>query len=58
MQISNYTQIHQKKAMHRKSKKESLKSLIDLLKWSDKFKKVNLPKTREILSTYSDKVIK
>lgn len=40
-----------------KGKKESLKSLIDLLKWTDKFNKVNLPKIRKILSPYSYKVI-
>lgn len=40
-----------------KGKKESLKSLIDLLKWTDKFKKVNLPKIREILLPYFYKVI-
>ena len=38
-------------------KKESLKSLIDLLKWTDKFQKVNLPKIRIFLESYSSKVI-
>lgn len=40
-----------------KGKKESLKSLIDLLKWADKFQKVNLPKIRISLESYSSKVI-
>lgn len=37
--------------------KKSLESLIDLLKWTDKFQKVNLPKIRNLLAPYSCKVI-
>ena len=39
------------------SSKKSLESLIDLLKWTDKFQKVNLPKIRNLLAPYSCKVI-
>lgn len=38
-------------------KKETIKSLIDLLKWTDQFKKINIPKIYNILSKYQDKTI-
>ncbi|MBR3275598.1 MAG: DNA topology modulation protein FlaR [Eubacterium sp.] len=41
-----------------KSKKENLKSLRELLKWADKYQKVNLVEIRKLLIPYSDKVIK
>lgn len=40
-----------------KGKKESLKSLTDLLKWADKYQKVNLLEIRKLLIPYSCKVI-
>ncbi|MBQ6677109.1 MAG: DNA topology modulation protein FlaR [Clostridia bacterium] len=40
-----------------KGKKETLKSLLNLLKWADKYQKENLITIREILLPYSDKVI-
>ena len=41
-----------------KGKKENLKSLRELLKWADKYQKVNLVEIRKLLIPYSDKVIK
>ena len=41
-----------------KGKKENLKSLRELLKWADKYQKVNLVEIRKLLMPYSDKVIK
>ena len=38
-------------------KKESLKSLINLLKWTKKFQNENMPKIKEILEKYPDKVV-
>lgn len=40
-----------------KGKRESLKSLKDLLKWADKYQKVNLPEIKNLLIPYSYKVI-
>ena len=40
-----------------KGKKESLKSLTALLRWADRYQKVNLPEIRKLLAPYSDKVI-
>lgn len=40
-----------------KSKKETLKSLFDLLKWTDKFQKNNLIEIKKILSGYADKTV-
>lgn len=40
-----------------KGKKENLKSLRELLKWADKYQKVNLVEIRKLLIPYSDKVI-
>ena len=40
-----------------KGKKENLKSLRELLKWADKYQKVNLVEIRKLLMPYSDKVI-
>ena len=40
-----------------KGKKETVKSLIDLLKWADKFQKENIVEIRKVLRQYSDKVI-
>lgn len=37
-------------------KKETVKSLIALLKWADKYQKVNLVEIRKLLAPYSDKV--
>ena len=41
-----------------KGKKENLKSLRELLKWADKYQKVNLVEISKLLIPYSDKVIK
>ena len=38
-------------------KKETITSLAQLLKWADKYQKVNLVEIRELLKPYSDKVI-
>ena len=38
-------------------KKESIKSLINLLKWTDRFQKENLPQIYSALSVYTDKII-
>ena len=38
-------------------KKETLKSLLDLLKWADKYQRTNLVEIRRILQAYPDKVI-
>ena len=38
-------------------KKETLKSLARLLRWADKYQKVNLVEIRRILSPYADKVM-
>lgn len=38
-------------------KKETLKSLYQLLKWADKYQQVNLVEIRKLLLPYSDKVI-
>lgn len=40
-----------------KGKKESLKSIIDLLKWADKYQNVNLVEICKILEPYSSKVV-
>ena len=40
-----------------KGKKETLKSLSDLLKWADKFQRTNLVEIRKLLKAYPDKVI-
>lgn len=40
-----------------KGKKENLKSLRELLKWADKYQKVNLVEIRKLLIPYSGKVI-
>ncbi len=37
-------------------KKETLKSLSGLLKWADKYQKVNLVEIRKLLGPYADKV--
>ena len=37
-------------------KKETLKSLLQLLRWADKFQQVNLPEIRKLLSPYAGKV--
>lgn len=39
-----------------KGKKETLKSLLGLLKWTDEFQNVNMPEIRNILSRYPEKV--
>ena len=38
-------------------KRETLKSLSALLKWADKYERVNLAEIKKILSAYPDKVI-
>ena len=38
-------------------KKETIKSLLDLLKWTEKFQTVNLKKIYEMLENYGDKTI-
>ena len=38
-------------------KKETLKSLSQLLKWADKYQRMNLVEIRKLLVPYSDKVI-
>lgn len=40
-----------------KGKKETLKSVIDLLKWTDTFQNKNMPEIRRMLEKYSDKVV-
>ncbi len=40
-----------------KGKKETFKSLHDLLKWADKYQKENMIEIKEILKRYSEKVI-
>lgn len=40
-----------------KGKKETLKSLSDLLKWADKFQRTNLVEIRKLLKAYPGKVI-
>ncbi len=39
-----------------KGKKESLRSLSELLKWADKYQQVNLVEIKRILEPYKDKV--
>ena len=38
-------------------KKETLRSLSQLLKWADKYQQVNLVEIRNLLAPYSDKVV-
>ena len=38
-------------------KKETLRSLFQLLKWADKYQQVNLVEIRNLLAPYSDKVV-
>lgn len=40
-----------------KGKRESLKSLTNLLQWADKYQRVNLPEIKALLLPYSGKVI-
>lgn len=40
-----------------KGKKESLKSVVNLLKWTDTFQKKNMKEIRVIMDKYADKVI-
>ena len=40
-----------------KGKKETLGSLTRLLKWADRYQKINMVEIRNILAAYSDKVI-
>lgn len=40
-----------------KGKKETLKSVRELLKWTDKFQEVNLKEIKKILKQYDDKVV-
>ena len=41
-----------------KGKKESLRSLMDLLAWADRFREKNMPEIEKILALYPDKVIR
>lgn len=41
-----------------KGKKETIKSLIELLKWADSYNKKNMVEIKKILEPYSDKVVK
>ena len=38
-------------------KKETLKSLFQLLKWADKYQQVNLVEIRNLLAPYANKVM-
>ncbi len=40
-----------------KGKNETLKSVVNLLKWTDTFQEKNVPEIRKILEKYSDKVV-
>ena len=40
-----------------KGKKETLKSVYNLLKWTDKFQKQNLPEIKKMLAEYDDKTV-
>ena len=40
-----------------KGKKETLKSVVDLLKWTDTFQNKNMPEIKRILEKYVDKVV-
>lgn len=40
-----------------KGKRESLKSLVRLLQWADRYQQVNLPEIRRILAPYAFKVM-
>ncbi len=40
-----------------KGKKETLKSVFDLLKWTDTFQNKNMPEIRTILEKYNEKVV-
>ena len=40
-----------------KGKKETLKSVVDLLKWTDTFQNKNMPEIRIMLEKYNDKVV-
>lgn len=40
-----------------KGKKETFKSLSDLLKWADKFQAKNLPEIQKLLEKYREKVV-
>lgn len=40
-----------------KGKKETLRSLSELLKWADKYQQKNLPEIQKLLAPYADKVI-
>ena len=40
-----------------KGDKESLKSVVSLLKWTDKFQKVNRKEIEDILAGYEDKTV-
>ena len=58
--ISRYRIIRRffrRKLGHEKGKKETLKSLIELLKWTERFQNMNMPKIRSLLQKYNEKVI-
>lgn len=40
-----------------KGKKETLKSVVDLIKWTDMFRDKNMPEIRIMLEKYDDKVV-
>lgn len=58
--LCRYRVLHRfiKRKIRKTSRKnETLKSVVDLLKWTRKFYRVNLPAMRKILSPYTGKVI-
>ena len=46
-----------KLGVERQGKKETVKALLSLLKWTDKFQKVNLPNIYTLLEKHKDKTI-
>ena len=47
-----------RKFQSKKAKKETLRSLCDLLKWTDDFQKRNMNEIKQILNKYEDKVVR
>ena len=47
----------QRKLGREKGKKETLRDLAALLRWTDKYQQKNLPAIRELLAAYPDKVV-
>lgn len=40
-----------------KGKKETLKSLVDLLKWADTYSKCDMPEIKKMLEPYKEKIV-